>query len=153
MPYDIEKRTFLIKTFHESKNITKVQRAWRTKFKNSKALNSTKIKTLVDKFETLGLVQNKSRKLLNNMQKRENAKNKLKSLFEEKPGLSIRKASQQVEISYTMTRDILLKDLQLKPYKSNECPAKLEPFDLPKRLNFANWSIKQPKNDKFFVYM
>ena len=79
-------------------------------------------------------------------------KTQLKSLFEQKSDLSIRKASQQVEISYTMTRDILLKDLQLKLYKYNECQ-KLEPSGLTKRLNFANWFIKQPKNNKFFLYI
>ena len=149
MRYDIEKRTFLIKKFHELKNIRKVQKAWRTKFISSKAPDYKTIKNLVDKFEKLGLVENKPRKLVNNVRKREDAKKQLKSLFEEKPGLSIRKASQQVGISYGMTRDILRKDLELKPYKYNECQ-KLEPSDFPKRLNFANWFIKQPKNNKFF---
>ena len=48
---------------------------------------------------------------------RVDARNKLKVLFSEDPRLSIRKASVDVEISYSLCRDILLKDLQLKPYK------------------------------------
>ena len=45
------------------------------------------------------------------------ARNKLKVLFSDDPRLSIRKASVDVEISYSLCRDILLKDSQLKPYK------------------------------------
>ena len=44
---------------------------------------------------------------------RVDARNKLKVLFSEDPKLSIRKASVDAKISYSLCRDILLKDLQL----------------------------------------
>ena len=48
---------------------------------------------------------------------RVDARNKLKVLLSEYPRLSIRKASVDVEISYSLCHEILLKELQPKPYK------------------------------------
>ena len=36
MKYDIEKRAFFVKKFHESKSVALVQRAWCSKYKNIK---------------------------------------------------------------------------------------------------------------------
>ena len=67
------------------------------------------------------------------------ARNKLKVLFSEDPRLSIVdliKASVDVEISRSLYRDILLKDLQLKPYKYQSANQILS-LDYEKRVIFA----------------
>ena len=49
MVYDFEKRTFLVEKFHQLQSITKVQRAWRTKYVSAKAPTASMIKTLAEK--------------------------------------------------------------------------------------------------------
>ena len=57
-------------------------------------------------------------------------------LFTEDPSLSIGKASVDVGISYSLCRDILLKDLRLEPYKYQSAH-QLLPLDYEKRVIFA----------------
>ena len=66
----------------------------------------------------------------------EDAKNKLKELFDQNPSLSLRKAASAVDVSYNLTRDILKNQLNLKPYKYNEFH-QLEPQDYSRRAYFA----------------
>ena len=51
MKYDIEKRAFILKKFHERKHYVLVQRTWRTKFKNQPAPLVHNIKSIVKRFE------------------------------------------------------------------------------------------------------
>ena len=99
---------------------TLVQRAWRTQFKNVKPPSHSTITRVASRFESSGSVINIPSFHTKPNEKREDAKNQLKSLYSQNPSLSIRKASVSVGISYSMTRDILLNDLKLKPYKYND---------------------------------
>ena len=71
--------------------------------------------------------------------------NRLKMLFTEDPSLSIRKASVDVGISYSLCRDILLKDLHLKPYKYQSAH-QLLPLDYEKMVIFAQWWLGLAKS-------
>ena len=53
MKYDTEKRVFMVNKYAEFKNVAKVQRAWRTEFKNLKAPDKGTILYNVCKFEKL----------------------------------------------------------------------------------------------------
>jgi len=59
--------------------------------------------------------------------------------------LSIRKASVDAEISYSHCRDILLKDLQLRPYKYQSAH-QLSLLDYDKRVIFAQWWLDLEKD-------
>ena len=76
---------------------------------------------------------------------RVDARNQLKILFSVNPRLSIRKASVDVEISYSLCRDILLKDLQLKPYKY-QIAHQLLSLDYEKKVIFAQWWLDLEKD-------
>ena len=89
-----------------------VQRAFRSKFKNIPCPTAEAITKFSKKFFLdLPPKPKKERDI------RVDARNKLKLIISEDPRLLIRKASFDVKISYSLCHDILLKDLQLKPYK------------------------------------
>ena len=117
MIYDIQKRLFLIKKLVELKRVRLVQRAYLSKFKNKPCPTEEAITKLSKKFDKTGTILDFPTKPKKERDIRVDARNKLKVIFFEDPRLSIRKASVDVEISYSLCRDILLKDLQLKPYK------------------------------------
>ena len=66
-------------------------------------------------------------------------------LFTEDSSLSNRKASVDVGISYYLCRDILLKDLRLKPYKYLSAH-QLLPLDYEKMVIFAQWWLGLAKS-------
>ena len=70
---------------------------------------------------------------------------KLKILFTENPPLSLRKASVYVGISYYFCRDILHKNLRLKPYKYQSVHQLLL-LDYEKRFFFAQWWLDLTKS-------
>ncbi len=152
MRYDIEKRVFMTKKLLSLGSSTLVQRAWRTQFKNVKPPSHTTITRVATRFESRGSVIDKPPFHTKPSEKREEAKNQLKSLYSENPSLSIRKAACAVGISCSMTRDILLNDLKLKPYKYNDCHELLDGDD-QRRMDFASWLSNLPANaHKWFIF-
>ena len=69
--------------------------------------------------------------------------------FSEDPRFSIRKASVDAEISYSLCRDILLKDLQLKPYKYKSAHQLLS-NDYEKRVIFMVADLEKDAH-KWFI--
>ena len=144
MRYDKEKRFFLAKKFMKLGNPTLVQRAWRSEFKNNKAPSRSTIFEIVSKLEKTGSLLDKSPLQNKSADRFEDAKNKLKELFDQNPSLSLRKAASAVDVSYNLTRDILKNQLNLKPYKYNEFH-QLEPQDYSRCVDFADWFLANPK--------
>ena len=116
MRFDVEKRIFITKKLYELKSVTLVQRANRSEYKNKKCPTKATILNLSRKFDRTGSLLDLPPKPKNERETRI----RLKMLFTEDPSLSMRKASVDVGISYSLCRDILLKDLRLKPYKWKE---------------------------------
>ena len=117
-----------------------VQRAFRTKFKIPYCPTRRTILCLSKKFEKTGTLHDLPPKPKNQRELHLEAKNQLKILFTEDPSLSIRKASVATSISYSLCRDILLKELLLKPYKYQSAH-QLLPLDYEKRVHFAQWWV------------
>ena len=114
------------------KSVTLVQRAYRSEYKNKKCPTKATILSL-------------SRKMCaNERETRIDARIRLNILFTEDPSLSIRKASVDVGISYSLCRDRLLKDLRLKPYVQSAY--QLLPLDYEKRVIFAQWWLGLAKS-------
>ena len=100
MKYDIEKRRFLLKKYHEKKNIAMVQPAYRTKYViTGKALSVHMIQNLVDKFDKIGIIDNAPKIRQESHQKRKEAVNPIKDAIEKNPQLSIRKTMQVAQTS------------------------------------------------------
>ena len=107
-----------------------VERAYRSEYKNKKCPT---ILNLSKKIHIAGTLIDLPPKDKNERETRINARIRLKILFTEDPTLLIRKASVDVGISYSLCRDILLKDLCLKPYKCQSVH-QLLPLDYKKRF-------------------
>ena len=123
------------------KSVTLVQRAYRSEQKNKKCTTKATILNLSRKFDRTGSLLD-----LPPLPKNEReTRIRLKMLFTEDPSLSIRKASVDVGISYSLCRDILLKDLRLKPYKYQSAH-QLLPLDYEKRVIFAQWWLGLAKS-------
>lgn len=160
MGYNKSQRVFLIRKFNFLKNASLVRRAWRTKFKNLPAPSISTIHYINNKFNKTGSVVYIQHKHAKPTAKREDSKNRLKIIISEDPTLSIRKLSVELGVSYNLTRDILRVDLRLKPYKYGE-KHELKHQDYQKRLDFAHWFLKKPKNanqylictDEAFFYL
>lgn len=133
MRFDVEKRIFFTKKLYELKSVTLVQRAYRSEYKNKKCPTKATILNLSRKFDRTGSLLDLPPKPKNERETRIEARIRLKILFTEDPSLSIRKASVDVGISYSLCRDILLKDLRLKPYKYQSAH-QLLPLDYEKRV-------------------
>lgn len=152
MRYDKEKRFFLAKKLIKLGNPTLVQRSWRTEFKNIKAPSRSTILDIVSKLEKTGTLNDMPPLQNKPVDRFENVKNQLKTLYKENPSLSLRKAACVLGISYNATRDVLKNHLHLKPYKYNDYH-ELEPEDYPKRVKFASWFLSLPKNShEWFVF-
>lgn len=149
MKYDLQKRIFLLKSYIKFENITAVQRAYRTKYKNENAPTYSVIMNIVSVFEKTGSVLPMSNKRKEPSKKRENTKNQLETMVSEFPNLSIRKAASAIGVSTKLIYHILHDDFHLKPYKYQQWH-KLEVHDYEKRVKFADWFIRLPQNSKFF---
>ena len=94
------------------KEISLVQRAFRTEYPNDGTPSYSVIKNILSNFEKYGSVAHVPPKHKNLGQKREN---QLESLVSDFPQLSIRKAASDVGVSPTLVYHIFHDDLHLKP--------------------------------------
>ena len=149
MLYDIQKRIFLVQKYYEIKHFTLIQRAFRTKYKSSTAPNQNTIINLINDFEKIGSVAFVIINRKKSSEKRIVAQNQLKSMIDQFPNLSIRKAASAVEVSTTLVFNFIHDDLHLKPYKFHQWH-KLEAHDYEKRMDFAHWFLSLPMDTKYF---
>jgi len=118
MKYTLEEKIFMCKEYMFLGSQTLVQRAWRTKYVCSTAPSCSTIMMTARKFKKTGSVIKMNRKTRSISQKRKNAKIILERIISENPSMSLRKASQEANVSYCVARIILRDDLDLKPYKA-----------------------------------
>lgn len=135
----------MVEKYHNLKNYTLVQRAWRSAFKNYRVPALATIKSTVERFKNTGSVACLPPLRIQPNQKREDAKNQLKEMFSDDPSKSIRGASRDTGFSYGMIQSILKEDLHLKPYKFHEWH-KLLDGDYQKRVEFADFFMDLPRN-------
>jgi len=150
MKYDLEKRVFLVKKFYELKDIVRVQRAFRTEYKNERAPSNSVIKNIISHFEKTGSVVYSAPKPKELSQKRVDARNQLKTMISENTSLSTRKAASAIGVSRYLIISILHDDLHLKPYRTREWH-KLETHDYERRVNFATWFLSLHRSVKFYM--
>ena len=99
MKYDLKKRQFMVREYHKFGSVIKVQRAWRTKYKNLPAPNHNTIRYNVSKFEKYGSIGFTSRCDKIPDQNREQAKIRIKNLVPADPSISIRKLGNATGVS------------------------------------------------------
>ena len=102
---------------YELKEISLVQRTFRTEYPKDCNPSHSVIKNILSNFEKYGSVAHVPPKHKNLGQKRLMAKNQLESLVSDFPQLSIRKAASVVGVSPTLVYYIFHDDMHLKSYK------------------------------------
>jgi len=102
MKYNLAQRVFLVKKGYELKEISLVQRAFRTEYPKDGTPSHSVIKNILSNFEKHGSVAHVPPKHKNSGQKREMVKNQLENLVSDFPQLSIRKAASAVGVSSTL---------------------------------------------------
>jgi hypothetical protein len=142
---DLEKRIFIVQKYFETGSCTLVQRQWRLKFKEKYAPSYSIITSMVLAFKKNGCL-NKEHKIERRVtKKRQEAKKSIKIQLSANPSLPLRILSQSNNISPSLARTIVKEDLGLKSMKMTYCQ-KLFPPDYEKRVDFANYFKKLPKN-------
>ena len=144
MKFDFEKQAFIVKKFHETQRVIKVQRAWRTKYKFIDAPRANAIKSIVSRFEKTGSTKKKPLKRLEPTILRKQAIIDVENLVSEFPKLSLKMISGECQISRTLAREILKQDLGRKPYKI-PMYHQIKPGDYQKRVEFAEWFLRIPQ--------
>jgi hypothetical protein len=150
MRYDKTKRVFMVEKYLETKSIGLVQKSWRTKFKNEPPPDYHTIRATVQRFTSTGSVASLPPTWTKPNERREAAREHLKTLVSEDSSISVRKASAIVGVSTYTVHNILREDLHLKPYKIHEWH-KLEEADYQKRINVADFFKGLPKNALSFL--
>jgi len=131
-----EKRVKIAARFEVWGSIVQVQRWFKSVYGRNETLSKPTIKKCHSKLFQTGVVSNKTRpKDISKKRTTENIE-AVRQLFEENPEISIRHASRNLDLSYTLIRDILKKDLSFKPWKP-QCVQQLFPEDMDRRLQFA----------------
>ena len=151
MKFDLKTRVFLVKMFYKLEIITLVQRTFRREYPKQDTPTFPTIKNIVSNFEKYGSVGHVAPKPKIPSEKREMAKNQLKSMVKDFQSFSISKAASAIGVSTTLVYHILHDDLHLKPYKFHLWH-KLEDLDYGKRLFFAQWFLKMPVNRRRFFF-
>ena len=138
-------RIFFTKKLYELKSVTLVQRAYRSEYKNKMCPSRATILILSRKFDRTGSLLNLTQQPKNERETRIEARIRLKILFTKDPSLSIRKASVDVGISYSLCRDILLKVYASSRTNITKC-SPVTANRLRKRVIFAKWWLGLAKS-------
>jgi hypothetical protein len=136
MKYDIEKRNFLLKKFHEKKSYVLVQRSWRTHFKNQPAPSPNNIKEIVRRFEETCSLDPRPRR-------KKTPAPRVQEAICQKPNTSIRELARDIKMSPEFVRGVLLNNLELYSYKI-PIYQRLLASDYKKRVDFARWYFTKP---------
>ena len=102
---------------YELKEVSLVQRTFRTEYPKDDTPSHSVIKNILSNFKKHGLVAHVPLKSKNSGQKREMVKNQPENLVSDFPQLWIRKAASGVGVSPTLVYYIFHDDMNLKPYK------------------------------------
>jgi hypothetical protein len=116
MKFDFEKQPFIVKKFHETQRIIKVQRAWRTKYKFIDAPRANAIKSIVSRFEKTGSTEKKPPKRLEPTILRKQAIIDVENQVSEFPKLSLKMISGGLYVGsaksvVSATQSLVLKHL------------------------------------------
>jgi len=136
--YDLEKRIFLNDNYQKHKSISKVQKAYRTKYKSKTAPSASVIINIANNYKTTGSVQRRRCVTRKRTVRTHDLINDLKNLFMDDDKLSLRKAANLVDASHMTIRKVAREDLNLKPYKRRRT-FKLYRADYKKRLDFVKF--------------
>jgi hypothetical protein len=149
--YDLEKRQFLYEKFLELKNSTLVQRAYRSKYKTTKAPSRNTIESIHSSFQITRSLVRKRPLSKKKTVRTDQLIDSIKNLYLEDKQISLRKIDSVVPASVYTIRKVARIDLKKNAYKKKKT-FKLYAKDHQKRLNFLSFVKKRKVEvDEFFI--
>ena len=135
------KRVSIAARFEVWGSIVQVQRWFKSTFGRNEKLGKNTIKLCHSKLFDTGSVSNTKRP--KDLSKKRSAENVavVRMLFTDDPERSIRNVSLHSDLSYTLVRDILHKNLNFKPWKPQSVQ-ELFPEDMDRRLELAELMLE-----------
>ena len=137
----IEQRTFVVKTYYETKSPQDVQRKFKHEFKARKGPSKKHIYSIVKKFERSGAVLDDNRSGRPRTSRSEENISTLNQTFIDSPTKSIRRASSEHNIAKSSVQRMLKFDFNLFPYKI-QIMQSLSLEDQVERLDFCQWASR-----------
>lgn len=145
-----EQRCEIIKIYYQNQSSVKATwRGLRARYGPHQRPSEQAIRNVVKKFENeFTLLNNPRTNRVRNVRNADNVE-AVRQSVQNNPNLSVRRRSQQLDLTYGSTWRILRKDLGLHPYKI-QLVQELKPNDHRCRRNFAAWAIEHLTEDPFF---
>ena len=155
MPWSMEQKIFCVKTYYETKSFKIVQARFRRKFSFNQFPNRSQIFKLVKKFEAHGTcgdsrVAGLSPSGLPITISTPNNVSRVQESVGRSPSKSLCRRSQELGISVSSVRRMLVKDLKLYPYRIH-VKHELTKNDKEKRVAMCQWFSETIDNNEKFL--
>ena len=155
MPRSMEQKVFCVKTYYETKSFRIVQARFRRKFSFNQFPNRSQIFKLVKKFKAHGTCGD--RRVAGSspsgppitIRTPDNV-SRVQESVGRSPSKSLRRRSQELGISVSSVRRMLVKDLQLYPYRIH-IKHELTETDEEKRVAMWQWLLEMIDNNEEFL--
>lgn len=149
--WDLKHRIFAVEQYFATKSIIQSQRNFKRHFKTTAAPSRNSILSYVEAFNERGNVINKPKPICCRTTARtvDNIE-QVRQAITQSPHKSIRRLSQQMNLSYGSIHSILCKDLKSFPYKI-QLVQQLCETDRPKRELFSQWLLQRFQEDPSFI--
>jgi len=137
--YSVEDRVWMVKNWFKSdENAAVFLRRWRSSFKNRPPPSEKTVKTLINKFEHLGIVTDDEEGMKTKEKTARTPENieKARETMRSEPSTSMEQLGQQLQVSKSSAWRIARKDLKNFPYKVS-CGQPLSAGAIAKRYEFA----------------
>lgn len=151
MEYSIPQRIRLVKLYYQNNcSVVQTQRSFAAMSNRIQRKPSNKmINRLINRFETTGSVLDVKQKTRQRSVRNTEIIDRVHQDVVQDPDTSTRKRASQLEISRTSLRNILKKDLKMKPYKIQMAQA-LNPPDYEKRVLYSRLLLAKFREDPAF---
>uniref|UniRef100_UPI00358E2E41 uncharacterized protein n=1 Tax=Myxine glutinosa TaxID=7769 RepID=UPI00358E2E41 len=156
MPWTKEEKLFCVTTYLETKSFKTVQAKFRRKFNFNNYPQKNQVYRWAHTFQATGSVNNLNKKAETPSSGRKltarspDNVNAVRPSVGRSPKRSIRRRSQEQGLSRASVQRILIKDLQLYPYKI-QIKHKLTPADMAKRVVMCRWFENKIEEDPDFL--
>lgn len=146
-----DQRIFVVKTYYkQNESPTVTVRVLRGILGRNAAPNESSVRRLISKFETTGSVINIKKTGRRRLVRTDENIAIVNDSVTVSPTRSIRRRSQQLNLSSTSLQRILSKDLHMHAYKV-QLTQEVKPTDHGRRRQFADWILARQAGDMNFV--
>ena len=156
MTWTTEQKVFCVKKYYETKSFKTVQARFRRQFDFHHYPNKSEIFKIVRNFEAYGTVEDRRKAAQSpagapiTVRTPENV-DRVRHSVGRSPSKSLRRRSQQLGISCSSVRCILISDLKLYPYRI-QVRHLLTQADKDKRVAMCRWFVQKTDEKEEFLH-